>query len=121
MMRPRKLLVVPPVESALPGVVAKELDADRGKRLPDVSFGGGLNGRIDGAPVRVDPPGTEQRVKGNGNDGWAIASANPVITALPQNRRERPLVVKQTVPKFDADCVDLRYRSRLVPANLSQV
>jgi hypothetical protein len=97
-MRRGKPSVVPPVESALPGVVAEEPNADRGKRLKDVPFGGGLEVHIGRPTVGVDAPGTEQRVIGNGNDGWAIASADSLIAALPENRGERLVVVEQAVP-----------------------
>jgi hypothetical protein len=107
-MRPGEPSVVPPVESALPGVVAEGPNADRGKRLQDGPFGGGLEVRIGRPPIGVDAPGTEQRVKGNGNDGWAIATADSVIAALPQNRGKRLVVAEQAVPQLGAGRVDLR-------------
>jgi hypothetical protein len=73
-LRPGQPSVVPPVESALPGVVAEEPDAGRGKRLQDVPFGGGLEVRVARPPVGFDAPGPEQRVKGSGNDGCAMAT-----------------------------------------------
>src|SRR5208282_3237538 len=111
-MRRGTVAVVAPVESALPGIVTKEPNADGGKRLEDVLFGGGLEARIGRPTVAVDAPGTEQRVKGNGHDGWAIVSADPVIAALPENCRERPFVVEQAIPQPDAGRVDLRYRAQ---------
>src|SRR5271169_403455 len=109
-MRPGKPSVVPPVESALSGVVAEEPNADRGKHLQDGPFGGGLEVCIDRPPVGVDAPGTEQRIKDNGDDGWAITTAYSVIAALPQNRGERLVVAEQAVPQLGAGRVDLRYR-----------
>src|SRR5438105_52459 len=52
-MRPGTPSVVPPVESALPGVVAEEPNADRGKRLQNVPFGGRLEVRIRRPTVGV--------------------------------------------------------------------
>src|SRR5271169_3441126 len=109
-MRLGKPAVVPPVESALPGVVAEGPNADRGKRLKDVPFGGGLKVHIGRPTVGVDAPGTEQCVIRNGNDGWAITTADAVIAALPQNRGERPVVIEEAVTQLDAGRVDLRYR-----------
>ena len=66
--------------------------------------------RIGRPPIGVDAPGTEQRIKGYGNDGWAITTADSVIAALPENRGERLLVAEQAVPQLGAGRVDLRYR-----------
>ena len=104
--------VVAPVEGTLPGIVTKEPNADGGKRLEDVAFDGGLEARIGRPTVGLDAPVTEQRVKGNGHDGWAIATADPVIAALPENCRERPFVVEQAIPQLDAGRVDIRYRAQ---------
>src|SRR5260370_28753154 len=109
-LRPGQPSVVPPVESALPGEVAEEPDAGRGKRLQDVPFGGGLEVRIGRPTVRLNAPSTEQRVKRNGHDGWAIATADPGVAGLPQYRRERPVVAEQAVPQLGAGRVDLCYR-----------
>src|ERR1700730_8461922 len=106
-MRPGEESVVPPIESALPGVVPEEPDAGRGKRLQNVAFGGGLEERIGRPTVGLDAPGADQRVKSNGNDGWAMATADSVIAALPQNRRQHPIVAEQVIPQLDAGRVDL--------------
>src|SRR5271156_4700454 len=101
---------VAPAESTLPGVVTKERNADRGKCLQDVPFGSGLEVRIGQPTVGLDAPGAEQRVKGNRHDGWAVATTDPVIAALPENRRERAIVVEEAIPHLDAGHMDLRYR-----------
>jgi len=66
--------------------------------------------RIGRPPVGLDAPGTEQRVNHSGNDGWAIATADSVIAALPQDRGERLVVAEQAVPQLNAGRVDLCYR-----------
>src|ERR1700730_4253800 len=110
MLRPGQPSVVPPVESALPGVVAEEPNAGRGKRLKDVPFGGGLEVGIGRPPVGLDTPGTEQRGKHSGNDGWGRAPAGSGIAALRQNRGERLVVAEQAVTQLNAGRVDFRYR-----------
>src|ERR1700730_16603863 len=109
-MRPGEESVVPPIESALPGVVPEEPDAGRGKRLQNAAFAGGLDERVGRSTVGLDAPGTEQRVKSDGNHRWAMAAAASVIAALPQNRRQRPVVAEQAIPQLDAGRVDLSYR-----------
>jgi hypothetical protein len=53
-MRRGTVSVVAPFESTLPGVVTKEPNADGGKRLEDVPFGGGLEARIGRPTVGLD-------------------------------------------------------------------
>src|SRR5260370_41995790 len=101
-LRPGQPSVVPPVESALPGEVAEEPDAGRGKRLQDVPFGGGLEVRIGRPTARLNAPSTEQRVKRNGHDGWAITTADPVVAARPQSRIDEPVAAEAAVQKDGA-------------------
>jgi hypothetical protein len=89
------------------------------KRLQDVPFGGGLQVRIGRPTVGVDAPSAEQRIKGNGNDGWAITTAGSVIAALPQNCGERLIVAEQAVPQLGTGRVDLRANGALASRSTS--
>lgn len=93
--------MIGPIESALFGVVAEEPNARGGKCLEDISFRGRLQRRIGRSAIGLDPPSAEQRVTCNGHHCWAVATPYPVVAALPEDCRERSVVVGQTVPQLD--------------------